>query len=92
MKNSILYEVFVRAASSSGHHHVGSLRAANDEEALLNARDLYARRNEGVSLWIVRSGNVITSAPNEQTSLFETEGKAYRYPAFYPVPKGVKNL
>ena len=90
MTDTVLYEVFVRASGSGGHQHVGSLRAANDREALLNARDLYTRRSEGVSVWVVRSEAIIASHPDE--SLFEATSKPYRHPTFYPVPEGVKNL
>ena len=49
-----LYEVFVRGKRGLNHVHVGSLHAADAEMALHNARDLYTRRNEGVSIWVVR--------------------------------------
>lgn len=88
-----LYEVFVRDTHASGHQHVGSLRAANDEEALLNARDLYTRRNEGCSLWVVRTAAILASDPAEQAALFESaKDKNYRHPTFYSIPEGVKNL
>ena len=50
-----LYEVFVRGKRGLNHVHVGSLHAADDEMALRHARDVYTRRNEGVSIWVVRS-------------------------------------
>ena len=50
-----LYEVFVRGKRGLNHVHVGSLHAADDEMALHNARDLYTRRNEGVSIWVVKA-------------------------------------
>ena len=49
-----LWEVFVRARRGLSHVHVGSLHAPDAEMALRNARDLYTRRQEGVSLWVVR--------------------------------------
>ena len=48
-----LYEVFVRGKRGLNHVHVGSLHAADAEMALHHARDLYTRRNEGVSIWVV---------------------------------------
>ncbi|MET0425742.1 MAG: 1,2-phenylacetyl-CoA epoxidase subunit PaaB, partial [Actinoplanes sp.] len=56
-----LYEVFVRAKRGLNHVHVGSLRAADHTMALHHARDLYTRRNEGVSIWVVRSDDVVSS-------------------------------
>ncbi len=46
-----LYEVFVRGKRGLNHVHVGSLHAPDDEMALHHARNVYTRRNEGVSIW-----------------------------------------
>ncbi len=46
-----LWEVFVRANRGLSHVHVGSLHAPDPDLALRNARDVYTRRNEGVSIW-----------------------------------------
>ena len=46
-----LWEVFVRAKRGLSHVHSGSLHAPDAEMALRNARDLYTRRQEGVSIW-----------------------------------------
>ena len=45
----------MRGKRGLNHVHVGSLHAADDEMALRHARDVYTRRNEGVSIWVVRS-------------------------------------
>ena len=50
-----LWEVFVRARRGLSHVHAGSLHAPDAEMALRNARDLYTRRGEGVSLWVVQA-------------------------------------
>ena len=50
-----LWEVFVRARRGLSHTHAGSLHAPDAELALRNARDLYTRRGEGVSIWVVPS-------------------------------------
>ena len=54
-----LWEVFVRSAHGLAHKHVGSLHAPDAEMAMLNARDVYTRRNEGVSLWVVKSSDIV---------------------------------
>ena len=41
------------ASAGLNHVHVGSLHAADPQMALHHARDLYTRRNEGVSIWVV---------------------------------------
>jgi len=88
-----LWEVFVRAKRGLTHQHTGSLYAADAQMALENARDLYTRRQEGVSIWVVPSGAITASSPEEQGSFFEpADDKVYRHPTFYPVPDGVENL
>ncbi len=50
-----LFEVFIRSRSGLEHRHVGSVHAADARMALEHARDVYTRRQEGVSIWVVRS-------------------------------------
>ena len=88
-----LWEVFVRGKRGLAHQHTGSLYAADAQMALENARDLYTRRQEGISIWVVPSGAITASSPEEQGSFFEpADDKVYRHPTFYPVPDGVENL
>jgi len=88
-----LFEVFIRARSGLSHRHVGSLHAADAAMAIDNARDLYTRRGEGVSIWVVRSRDITASDPADTSALFEpAEDKIYRHPTFYEVPDGVENL
>ncbi|KJS54382.1 phenylacetate-CoA oxygenase [Streptomyces rubellomurinus subsp. indigoferus] len=88
-----LYEVFVRPRRGLNHVHVGSLHAADDRMALLAARDLYTRRNEGVSLWVVRSDAITASTPDERDPFFEPSGdKVYRHPTFYDIPEDVPHI
>ena len=60
-KNWPLWEVFVRSKNGLEHRHFGSLHAADAEMALENARDVYTRRNEGVSIWVVESKHIKAS-------------------------------
>jgi ring-1,2-phenylacetyl-CoA epoxidase subunit PaaB len=93
MKEWDLWEVFVRSQHGLAHKHAGSVRAADAGMALENARDVYTRRNEGVSLWVVRSKDITASEPGQRESLFEPAAdKVYRHPTFYTVPEGVENL
>ena len=88
-----LWEVFVRPARGTNHVHVGSLHAADPTLALQNARDLYTRRSEGVSIWVVRSTDITASSPEEKDSFFEPSAdKPYRHPTFYAIPDGVEHL
>lgn len=87
-----LFEVFVRPRGGLSHRHVGSLHAADPQQAVSMARDVYTRRNEGVSLWVVQSSNITASDPDERASLFDAGDKPYRHPTFYDVPDEVENL
>ena len=88
-----LYEVFVRGKRGLNHVHVGSLHAADAEMALHNARDVYTRRNEGVSIWVVRAEDITATSPAEKDPFFAPAGdKVYRHPTFYEIPDGVPNL
>lgn len=93
MKDWSLYEVFIRSKKGLQHIHVGSLNAPNEELALQYARDLYTRRNEGVSIWVIPSKSIIASDPNDNESFFEpSKDKIYRHPSFYKLPKNIKNI
>ncbi|PSK98544.1 ring-1,2-phenylacetyl-CoA epoxidase subunit PaaB [Murinocardiopsis flavida] len=88
-----LWEVFVRARRGLSHTHVGSLHAADAGHALHNARDLYTRRQEGVSVWVVPAAAITASAPEDKASFFDpADDKVYRHPTFYEVPEGVDHL
>jgi ring-1,2-phenylacetyl-CoA epoxidase subunit PaaB len=88
-----LWEVFVRARRGLSHVHAGSLHAPDAEMALRNARDLYTRRGEGVSIWVVKAADIEASTPDERDSFFDPAAdKIYRHPTFYDVPEGVEHL
>ena len=88
-----LYEVFVRGKRGLNHVHVGSLHAADAEMALHNARDVYTRRNEGVSIWVVKADAITASSPDEKDPLFAPSGdKVYRHPTFYDIPDNVPHM
>lgn len=88
-----LYEVFLRSRSGLHHKHAGSLHAADASTALQNARDVYTRRGEGVSIWVVPSRHIVANDPADSESLFDpTDDKVYRHPTFYEVPPEVKNM
>lgn len=61
-----LWEIFIRGQHGLNHRHVGSLHAPDAEMAIRNARDVYTRRNEGVSIWVVRSNEITASSPSDK--------------------------
>ena len=88
-----LFEVFIRSKQGLNHKHVGSLRAADAEMAIENARDVYTRRSEGVSIWVVESKYIHASNPEEAGELFEPAvDKIYRHPTFYDLPDEVSQM
>lgn len=88
-----LWEVFIRSKNGLAHKHAGSVHAADAQMALENARDLYTRRQEGVSLWVVPSAQIVASDPSEAEALFEpAKDKIYRHPTFYDIPSNVKYI
>jgi ring-1,2-phenylacetyl-CoA epoxidase subunit PaaB len=88
-----LWEVFTQKDGGAPHEHAGSVHAADAEMALQNARDVYGRRGNVVSMWVVPSA-VITASPSDQAGPFFDPGaeKIYRHPQFYKIPRGLKGF
>src|ERR1700733_12803481 len=92
-ENWPLWEVFIRARQGLDHKHAGSLYAADAQMAIENARDVYTRRNEGISIWVVESKHIHASNPDEQGEFFEpANDKVYRHPTFYDIPEEVGHM
>ncbi|MBS4064168.1 MAG: 1,2-phenylacetyl-CoA epoxidase subunit B [Chitinophagaceae bacterium] len=88
-----LWEVFIRSKQGLDHKHVGSLHAADAQMAIENARDVYTRRMEGVSIWVVESKYITASNPEEAGELYEPAvDKVYRHPTFYQLPDEVNYM
>ncbi len=88
-----LFEVFIRGQHGQAHRHVGSLHAPDAEMAIKNARDVYTRRNEGVSIWVAKAADIVASAPGDKEALFEpSNAKIYRHPTFYDIPDDVGHM
>ncbi|MDQ0079930.1 MULTISPECIES: 1,2-phenylacetyl-CoA epoxidase subunit PaaB [Variovorax] len=88
-----LWEVFVRSKAGLDHKHCGSLHAADSKMAIQMARDVYTRRQEGSSIWVVRSEQIVASDPGDKDMFFDpAEDKVYRHPTFYALPKSVDHM
>jgi len=88
-----LWEVFIRSKAGLDHKHCGSVHASDSEMALESARDVYTRRSEGISIWVVPSNSITASKPDDKESLFEpADDKIYRHPTFYDIPKGAGKM
>ena len=85
-----LWEVFIRGQHGLSHRHVGSLHASDAEHAIQNARDVYTRRKEGVSIWVVPATDITASSPDDKGSLYDpADDKVYRHPTFFDIPDDV---
>jgi len=92
MKEWPLWEVFLRSKQGLSHKHVGSLHAADAAMAIENARDVYCRRNEGISIWVVESVHLHASTEDAEAFFDPANDKVYRHPTFYDLPDEVKNM
>ncbi|HQW23685.1 MAG TPA: 1,2-phenylacetyl-CoA epoxidase subunit B [Bacteroidia bacterium] len=87
------WEVFIQAKNGGPYEHAGSVHATDKNMALQNARDIYTRRNEGRSLWVVQTDNIFSTTREEEAEFFDpAEDKIYRTPNFYKMPAGTTNL
>jgi ring-1,2-phenylacetyl-CoA epoxidase subunit PaaB len=63
------FQVFVQGKSGEPHQDSGSVHAPDAEMALLNARDVFARRPECVSMWVVPADAIYSKTAEEIQSL-----------------------
>lgn len=87
----ITWEVFTQKKQGAPHEHAGSVKATDSEMALMNARDVYSRRNEAINIWVVPSFAITASSPEDAGAFFDpANDKIYRNPNFYKTPANYK--
>ena len=91
-KETCLWEVFIQPKNGLSHRHCGSVHASDREMAILCARNVYARRGEGQSIWVVRSTDIVSSDPDKKDEVFSSDDKIYRHPTFYDVPDDIGHM
>ena len=69
-----LWEVFIRSKAGLDHKHCGSLHACDAAMAIQMARDVYTRRQEGTSIWVVKSEQIVASDPGDKDMYFANAG------------------
>jgi ring-1,2-phenylacetyl-CoA epoxidase subunit PaaB len=85
-----LWEVFVQLKTGNNFSHAGNIHAPDKEMALQIARDIYTRRSEGRSIWVVPTECIAATQSEDVESFFDpADDKAYRHPQFYHFPKGI---
>ncbi len=88
-----LWEVFIQSKRGLDHKHVGSVHATDARMAIENARDVYTRRQEGQSIWVVPASEISASQPEDAAMFFDpSDDKTYRHPTFYTMPEGAKYI
>ena len=93
LKDWPLWEIFVRSKQGLEHKHCGSLHAADAGQALHMARDVYTRRQEGVSIWVLPSSAITASNPDDKGEFCEPAAdKIYRHPTFDEIPEEVGHM
>lgn len=87
------WEVFIQSKTGLAFKHAGSVHAADGEMALQNARDLYTRRMEGTSIWVVPTDSIVASTASDSDAFFDpSQDKIYRMPTYYTMPEGAKHI
>jgi ring-1,2-phenylacetyl-CoA epoxidase subunit PaaB len=87
-----MWEVFIRQRRGMSHVHAGSLHAPDAETAVLNARDVYTRRQEGVSIWVVSSESVHAFDPDDAADFIAANEAPYRHATYYAIPDEVGHM
>lgn len=59
------FVVFLQPAVTEPHQYVGSVHAPDAEMALMNARDVFVRRPECISLWLVPAHVILAKTAEE---------------------------
>lgn len=59
------FVVFQQSKAGEPHQYAGSVHAPDAEMALLNARDVFVRRPECASLWVVRADRILAKTAEE---------------------------
>lgn len=62
------YQVFLQEKEGSPHQDVGSVHAPDPEMALQNARDVFVRRPDCVSIWVVRVEQIYAKTAEQITA------------------------
>jgi ring-1,2-phenylacetyl-CoA epoxidase subunit PaaB len=62
------FEVFQQASPGSPFENAGSVHAPDAEIALQNARDVFVRRPQTVSLWVVPAAHILMTTREELAS------------------------
>lgn len=80
------WEVFKQDVPNKPHQAVGSVHAADPEHALLTARNVFARRPQAVSLWVVPASVILSVTKEELAEGRGQRAESQKPPALDPRP------
>lgn len=79
----VIYEVFIQTDHGSPHVWVGSVAAGSPDDAMLMARENFLRREQAISLWVVRQDQVHRTTHADEDFFARETDKQYRTLAGY---------
>ena len=79
------WEVFHQKKRGEHHIHVGIVHAADEQLALLFAKEQYGRRLKCANIWVVKSSNVFSLGYDDEDMFETTPDKIYREATGYKV-------
>lgn len=86
------YEVFHQTKKGDRHIHVGSIHAPNPEMALILAKEQYARRYACVSIWVVKTSDVVSTSYDDEDMFDTNADKIYREAGGYKVMERINKF
>lgn len=78
------YEVFIQVERGKPHAHAGSVDAADDQMALMFAREHYGRDQECAQIWVVPRSAIVRT-DYDKDLVFRLTDQSYRLARGYPV-------
>jgi ring-1,2-phenylacetyl-CoA epoxidase subunit PaaB len=79
------YEVFHQAKTGARHMHVGSVHAPSHAVAVLFAKEQFGRRSQTVNMWVVKTEDIVSIAPDDADFFTTTPDKDFREASGYKV-------
>ena len=93
LENLELFEVFIRSARGLDHNTLAACMRRMPNRHWNTPATVTPPPREGVSIWVVKSGDICASQEADSDSFFDpNDDKPYRHATYYPLPKEVGNM
>ncbi|MFM2133502.1 MAG: hypothetical protein RL156_783 [Bacteroidota bacterium] len=86
------YEVFHQAKTGARHVHVGSVHAPSHAVAVLFAKEQFGRRSQTVNMWVVKTEDIVSIAPDDADFFTTTPDKDFREASGYKVMQKINTF